>query len=182
MPYVPRLFDDGDVVENQVTLDLCGAEYPSEQRRSARHQVGIDDAASHFTGTSIEAVLYTSRMAAVQAMRELRAAKAACPTGYVPGDVAGEPPLRYQFHAAPDARWPTVPGVERFAVDDTINDQQGHTAREVTVYLRRGRLLVALYSDDLAITARMLTRSLPDFAAVLATRMTSLPSAPVDAP
>jgi hypothetical protein len=59
-PYRTMLFIGGNQVQDQVTLDLCSANFPSEARRVARHQVGITDAHQRDSGISIEAVLYDS--------------------------------------------------------------------------------------------------------------------------
>jgi hypothetical protein len=179
--YLPRLFHAGDDVAGQVTLDLCGSNFPSEPRRSARHQVGVADSHQSDTGVSIEAVLYDVPDGATQAMREVRAAKANCPNGYVRGDVAGVPPLRYRFSAAPDTTWTRTAGVDRFAVEATVNDQQGHTEHDLVIYQQRGRVLVGLYTADPTTTARALTRSVEAFTQALAQRMAALPSSAVAA-
>jgi len=179
--YLPRLYDSGDEVASQVTLDLCGANFPSEPLRRARHQVGVADSHQNDTDVSIEAVLYNSPDAAMQAMRELRAAKATCPKGYVRGDVADVPPLRYRFRAAPDTTWTRVAGVDRFAVEATVNDQQGHIEHDFDIYQQRGRVLVGLYTADPTTTARALTRSVEAFTHTLAQRVAALPSSAVAA-
>jgi hypothetical protein len=179
--YLPRLFDAGDEVAGQVTLDLCGANFPSEPRRSARHQVGVADSQQNDTGVSIEAVVYDTPNHAAQAMRELRAAQANCPSDYVRGDVAGVPALRYRFGAAPDTTWTRVTGVDRFAVEATVNDRQGHTEHDFDIYQQRGRVLVGLYTEDPATAARALTRSVEAFTQVLAQRVAALPSSAVAA-
>ncbi|MDQ1448365.1 MAG: hypothetical protein QOC79_1336, partial [Actinomycetota bacterium] len=115
--YHPALFVGGDDVLNQVTLDMCGAKFPSEQRRRARHQVGVERAHQVLSGISIEAVLYDFPAGAGQAMHEIRAAKATCPSGYLKSAVAGVPALRFRFAPAPDSAWHQVDGVERFAMD-----------------------------------------------------------------
>lgn len=175
-PYRAVLFGDGDQVTDQVTLDLCGATFPSEVRRRARHQVGVADAKQRDAGISIEAVLYDSADGASEAMREVRAAKGNCPPGFVPSDVQGVPPLRYQFAPAPDRSWATIQGMDRFAVAATISDQHGHSDREEAIYQQRGRLLVILYVGDPKTNARVLTRPVPIFSDVLARRMAILPT------
>jgi hypothetical protein len=170
-PYHLVPYTAGDEVTGQVTLDVCGATFPSEQRRRARHQVGVADRQQRDTGISIEAVSYDTDADAVTAMGEVRKAQADCPSGYVRGDVAGVPPLRYRFAPAPDTTWAAVAGVDRFALAATVNDQQGHVESDVAVYLRRGRLLVILYSNDAASSARVLTRSIEAFTEVLERRM-----------
>ncbi len=174
-PYHPVLFLGGDQVGEQVTLDMCGATFPSEVRRRARHQVGVERAQKRLSDISIEAVLYDFPAGAGQAMREIRAAKASCPSDYVNSRVAGVPALRFRFAPAPDSSWPKVDGVDRFAIDATVNDQAGTTKHIDLVYLQRGRLLVAFYSDPQA-RATALTRSLRAFTRVLAQRMAALPA------
>jgi hypothetical protein len=178
-PYHTVLFGGGDQVVNQVTLDLCGANFPSEQRRTARHQVGVLSGKAG-AGISIEAVLYGAPAGAAQAMREVRAAKTNCPSGYEQGDVAGVRPLRYRFAPAPDTAWNKVNGVDRFVVVATLNDRQGHTEHVNAVYQQRGRLLVGFYSTDPKATSGALTRSLEAFTEVLARRMAALPATAVE--
>jgi hypothetical protein len=139
-----QLIPEGDQVTDQVTLDLCSGSFPSERLRVARYQVGVRDAQQHGV-LSTEAVLYGGAAATAQAFAELQQAQARCPSGFVPPVVQGEPPLKYEFHAAPDASWPQTPGVQRLAFDATVSDPQGDTREEVVSYLRRGALLVAVY-------------------------------------
>lgn len=115
------------------TLDLCGANYPSESLRTARLQVSaFDDRGNDFLGT--EAVLYSGPAAAAQAFSELKAATAACPA--TAADHLGP---------APDAAWPQVATVERLAYDITRADATGGGQHDVAVYLRRGRVLEGVY-------------------------------------
>lgn len=93
--------------------------------------------------------------------------------------VAGVPALRFRFAPAPDSAWPKVDGVDRFAIDATVNDQAGATKHIDLVYLQRGRLLVAFYSAPAA-RATALTRSLRAFTKVLAQRMAALPATVVN--
>ena len=174
--YQGKLYEQGDLAIGQVTLDLCGADFPSEASRTARHQVGIVDSKGALTDVSIESVLYDSAASAVQAMRELRSAKAACPSSYVRSDVGGQPPLRYRFDPLPDGDWPVQQGIDRFAVSGTVSDNQGHSGHELDVYQQRGRVLVILYTGDTAGTTRVLTRSVQQFAQTIAARISALPS------
>lgn len=69
------LMDGGDQVVNEVTLDLCDADYPSEALRVARRQVQISGQPGW---VSSEAVIYDSPDAAEQALYELEQAVAEC--------------------------------------------------------------------------------------------------------
>jgi hypothetical protein len=177
--FTPKLIGGGNAIADQVTLDLCSSDFPSEALRVARHQVAAIDAQQHDTGISIEAVLYGSPADAQQAMREVRNAKAKCPNGYVNDGVAVDPLLRYTFAAAPDGAWAHQDGIDRFAVDVTLHDQAGHSAREIAVYQQHGSLLVVLYTVDPVETSAVLSRSVEAFTHVLAQRMSDLPASAV---
>src|SRR5439155_10413558 len=116
-----------------------------------------------------------------QAFDELRADQRQCPAGFVPHAVQGEPPLKYHFNPPPDANWSATPGVDRFAVDATVTDQQGQSTHEIAVYLRRGRVLVALYlyRIDLPGFAFGGQVTAQGIAGVIASRIAQLPAAVV---
>ncbi|HEX4865966.1 MAG TPA: hypothetical protein VFV02_17990, partial [Acidimicrobiales bacterium] len=97
---------------------------------------------------STEAVAYRDSAAASQAFSELASAAAHCPNTYVQGQIAGEPPLKTVFGPKPDTGWANVAGVVRLAYDATVSDQQGQSQEAVAVYLRRGRILLAVYVND----------------------------------
>jgi hypothetical protein len=172
-----QLFEDGDEVTNQVTLDLCGATFPSEALRRARYQVGVADGRGKLTGVSTEAVLYNNAAAAAQALNEVSAAEANCPPGFVNGDVEGEPPLRYSFGADPDANWPSTGGVRRLTLAPTVTDKQGNSFSSVEVFQVRGPLLVGFYLDDDAIASTVASSATPiqTVAVAIAKRMAALP-------
>jgi hypothetical protein len=137
------LIPNGNETTGTTTLDLCNATFPSESLRTARLQVAeVDDTLS--TAMSTEAVLYKNNAATTQAFRELTAARANCPKTPVPSK-SGLGSQTTTFNAAPDKSWPKVSGVERQAYDFNLVDEQGEQSRVVTVYLRRGRALLALY-------------------------------------
>lgn len=138
------LYPDGDRVEQQVTLDLCSANYPSEQLRVARRQVGVIDTQDRLV-FSTEAVGYQNAAATAQAFRELRDAQAQCPSGFVQSPGGGEP-LRTIFSPAPDRNWAPPPaGVDRLAFHMLLSDQQGRIGETAAVYMRRGKILLGLY-------------------------------------
>lgn len=178
--YLVQLFNGGDQVTDQVTLDLCNAIYPSENLRVARYQVGVAQNSQSMLLLSTEAVAYRDASATAQAFSELSNAAAHCPSGYVPSQLAGDPPVRTVFGPKPDAGWPKVGGVERLAFDATVNDQQGQSQETVGVYLRRGEFLRAVYIDSpkspVAIDGQT---SLQGIANIFAQRLASLPTAGV---
>jgi len=173
-------YAEGDEVDGQVSLDLCSARFASESQRTARHQVGIRDAANHGV-VSTEALLYRDSDAAHQAMTELEGAVAACPTTPTKSAVAGAPALMYEVHPAPDTTWPPVTDVDRLAVDLTARDQEGHSAEIMAVFLQRGRLLLAIYIQSTDTAAQALTGhpTVEDLTNRLATAIAALPAAAV---
>lgn len=146
--YFVHLYPQGDQVAGQVTLDLCGGNFPSEALRIGRYEVGVAQSSQSNLLFSTEAVAYGDLGGPTQAFSELSAVAAHCPDSFVQGPVAGEPSLKTVFGPAPDQDWPTVAGVDRLAFDATVSDQQGQSLQSIAVYLRRGRFLLALYFDD----------------------------------
>lgn len=177
--YDAVLYELGDQVENQVTLDLCGADFPSEARREARRQVGVDSKTEPPVSVSTEAVLYDSPAGAEQALAEVRSAQENCPDEFVEAVVADTPPSKFSFAAAPDKAWAKTEGVNRFAVDAQIEPQGGETFQGIAVYQQRGRLLVGLYLANPTDAERALSTSTEGLANELAERMSKLPDAAV---
>ena len=135
------LYAKGNTLQDP-TLDLCNARYPSERLRSARLQL-VDVGAGGDASLSTEAVLYRSPAAAAQALTEIRAARAHCPSKPVASPVDGTRE-QTRFEAAPDGSWPHTPTVERLAYR-MVTTANGQSNPLVTVYLRRGRALLGLY-------------------------------------
>lgn len=133
----------GTEVDGQVTLDFCGADYPSEGLRVARRQVSAFDASGAAAGLSSEAVQYRDDAAAQQAITELIAARKACPQGSAVL-VNGEP-TTYTFHSAPGpSSVPLVDAADRVVVHLTA-ERGGSSTRAVLIYQRVGSLVVGLY-------------------------------------
>jgi hypothetical protein len=174
-------YPGGDQVRGMVSLDICGQRFDSESLRVARHQVGIKGADGKGV-ISTEALLYRDPAAAEQAMDEIQAAVAACPTTPTKSPVAGAPALSYEVNPPPDGDWQPVEGVDRLAYDLTASDDAGHSARLETIYLRRGRLLLAIYLQRLdqatqAVTGHPSDQDLTDR---FATEIAALPDASVE--
>lgn len=156
-------YPSGTSVHGYVSLDLCGADFPSEAKRTGRSQTSVVPSFDPtFDGTifATEAIMYPDDQTAVQAMTELTTAANNCPTSsFVMGPactchVGNQTPENWQFHPAPDLRWKKTPGTQRLAFDVTIADQKGHSTREDLIYQRHGRLVVAIYGNpaDIAYT------------------------------
>lgn len=172
------LYQGGDQVAGQVTLDLCGAAFPSEALRVARRQVGVFTGQRQFFST--EAVLYRSPAARAQAISEVIHAIATCPTGFVHSHVTSEPPLKTSFAPPPDGGWPPTAGIDRLALDLTLSDQAGNSDHEVEVFLSRGSLLLGLYfqmpQQEPEIAAQT---TIEGVVGIFARRILSLPAADV---
>lgn len=159
-----RFGEIGDLVDGYVTLDMCGADFPSEDLRTARHQVAYS--ARDGDSVSTETVAYESG-GAQQAMRELRDAVANCPKGFVASNVAGQPASKARIDVLPvNADWQ----------EDTLAMQMTWTARKqpsrsgVLIYQRRGDAFTAVYA-----------LAGPDRSAGLAARLASLMSTRITA-
>jgi hypothetical protein len=164
------LLPGGDKVAGQVTLDLCGADFPSEARRAARLQEVAKDSA----GVSIvsdENVLYKSAGDAKQALDEVRAVIAGCdPSALVPSKVSSVPPLHYQLDVLPDTRLDGLTA-DHIAFVATLKSEQGQTKIVTIVYQRRGPFLVGLYANA--------TDQVISFARLVATKLAALPESAV---
>jgi len=146
---IVTLLQGGNLVSDQVTLDLCNGTYPSESLRTARRQLDLDDRTGR-TLLSTEAVLYTSPSATAQAFSELKARGANCPQTFIPPPPGEDalPASKTTFSAPPDGSWPAVAGVERLAYAFTTSTQDGTSDDSIAVYLRHGRALLGLYFSN----------------------------------
>jgi hypothetical protein len=178
--YSVQLYPGGDQVTDQVTLDLCSGNFPSESLRVARYQVGLIDGTTSSEVMSTEAVGYDSPSATSEAFSELRAAQANCPTGFATSPVAGVPALKTVFGPPPDSGWPQVKGVGRLAFAATVSDQAGQTQTADAVYLRRGSVLLGVYFDGATVTVPVKGQtSMAGIVGMLEQRLAALPAADV---
>ncbi|MCU0301691.1 MAG: hypothetical protein MUF35_08845 [Candidatus Nanopelagicales bacterium] len=171
-------YEGGNEVVGRTSLDLCFGDFPSEELRTGRRQVGIGDVAGA-TWVSSEAILYASPEQAAQGMRELQAARADCPTEAVaPQDGDGDAVV-WGFLDDPDGDWPDEPGIQRQAYAFTTTDTEGAETTSTATYLRRGRMILALYvtpPDGAAVAIR----NAPDparFTEVMTNRLAGLDEA-----
>lgn len=137
---------NGAAVTGATTLDLCNGTYPSESLRTARLQVVAyeDQGGSQL---STEAVAYQSAAATTKAFAELRAVAASCPAAPVTSPV-GESTVTTKFSRAPDSAWPLAAGVDRQSYEFTSTDETTVSSHSIAVYLKRGRILLAVYFPE----------------------------------
>ena len=169
-------YEAGTDVVGRPSLDLCFGDFPSEERRVGRNQVGIGDQAGD-AWVSSEAILYRTPEEASAAMTELAAAREQCPSTPVAPAQGDREALAWQFEDAPDADWPQEPGVQRQAYAFTLTNESGSTWSSTATYLQRGRMILALYATP-ADGPAVVLRNAPDperFVEVMANRLAALP-------
>jgi hypothetical protein len=167
-------------VFGRTSLDLCFADFPSEDLRSGRNQVAIGDEAGT-AWVSSEAILYPTPEDAEQAMAELESAREECPTEPVEPPQPDREALAWEFMADPDTDWPEEPGVTRQAYAFDATNPAGETLTSTATYLQRGRMILALYATPPDSPATAL-RNAPDparFVEVMSNRLASLPEEPL---
>lgn len=178
-----ELYEGGDEVAGRTSLDLCYGDFPSEDLRVGRLQVGIRD--PDFSGwVSSEAILYATPAEAEQAMHELEVAHAECPTTVKNGPEPDDEPLTWRFGDAPDAGWPDQPGVRRQAYAFTVTTSDGQDFVSNAVYLQRGRMILGLYSTPPEATSTTI-RNAPDeqrYVEVMTNRLSELPEESLQRP
>jgi hypothetical protein len=173
-------YEGGDEVFGRTSLDLCYGDFPSEDLRSGRNQVGIGDEAGT-AWVSSEAILYPTPEDAQQAMAELETAREECPSEPVEPPEPDRDALTWEFLPPPDTDWPQEPGVTRQAYAFTATTPAGEAWTGTATYLQRGRMILALYATPPESPAAAL-RNAPDparFVEVMSNRLAGLPEEPL---
>jgi len=130
----------GDTVTHEVTLDICGADFPSEGLRTARLQVVYSRAGAGFG--SNEVVTYRTGGTA-HAAAEVAHAVATCPHHPVASKVAGTPLLTYTFtRLASRAPWPAG----TLAYDSTATDGKT-TEHLIGIFMWHDRVFSGVYGS-----------------------------------
>jgi len=141
--YVMLLGTDSKGVKAQMTMNLCGTDYPSERFRTGRLQVNFLKQGSN-VGISNEVVTYRSGGAA-QAMREAFAHAANCPNKPIYSGIKGVPKLTFHVSRVSDPR--LLKGYLAVRIDSTGTVKGKHVAQtSFAVYQRRGNVLSGVYS------------------------------------
>ena len=149
--YKRQKFEQGDQVDSQVTLDLCGQQFASEDLRTDRLQYGYARRKSD-VWMSNEVVRYQPG-GAQQALNELRTAARDCPKRAMIGPVAGSVPTRYRVRRINDSR--LLPDSLALLVRETgVADGKSFDDTGVLVYQVRGDLLSGVYAFDGTLAAR----------------------------
>jgi hypothetical protein len=141
--YVQHAQAGGNKVAGQVTMNLCGTGYPSEQLRTTRLQLNYAKRGSTL-GISNEVVTYRADGAA-QAIREASRRAATCPHHPVDTGVKGLPKLTFTLTRVSDPNLLKGYLAVHVVVTGTI---KGKRVRQdsYAVYQRRGEVLSGIYS------------------------------------
>lgn len=140
------IIDGGTDADFEVTLDYCGAAFPSEGHRVARRQQGIADDTNPNIASN-EAVLYEPDYAE-QALAEIERAVAECPPDKLAeSDVVGTPALRTSSRPIPEDQLTSVVA-DHLAIVETATPENGPELTLAAIFQRRGRVLIISYSPD----------------------------------
>jgi hypothetical protein len=142
--YLLKVIPGGRSVQGQVTLDMCGFRFASEDRRTARLQAIYVRPGSKLA-LSNEVVSYRPG-GAQDAVREVEQAIRTCPRQPVPSAVHGVPDLSYRIALLSSAGKRLLPGaiVMRVTVSATVNGKK-KTETSFVVYQRSGDILSGIY-------------------------------------
>jgi hypothetical protein len=142
--YVLKVIPGGRSVQGQVTLDMCGFRFASEDRRTARLQAIYVRPGSKLA-LSNEVVSYRPG-GAEAAVREVAQAIRTCPRQPVPSTVRGVPDLSFRITLLSNAGKRLLPGaiVMRVTVSGTVNGTK-RTETSFVVYQRSGDILSGIY-------------------------------------
>ncbi|WP_157436295.1 hypothetical protein [Actinospica robiniae] len=146
--WTSRSIPGGDQVQGQVTLDMCGDHFPSENLRIARRQIVLSTtgADSDMSPISQEVVLYRPG-GAQQARQELLDAVRTCPTGPVLGAVQGEGLMTFKLTLLPESQRLTesewLP--DTVAIHGIVTESTGQIEDEALIYQFRGDVMSAVY-------------------------------------
>lgn len=141
--YVLQARSDGKGVKSQVTMSLCGTDYPSEQFRTARLQVNYLKPGSAL-GISNEVVTYRAG-AAAQAIREAIHHAATCPSTPIDTGLNGLPKLTFRITRLTDPRLLKDSLAVRVDVSGIVNGKRV-AQTSYAVYQRLGNVLSGVYS------------------------------------
>ena len=146
--YIVGLINNGGSVAG-ATLDLCNGNFPSERLRTARRQVAaVDSLGPLGLSTGSRALCWTLPAGGAGAGASCAAFVRSCPGGppdRQPQRRGGPRSLPPGSFARPDVG-ESVAKVERIAFDVNTTDGLGAREHPVAVYLRRGRVLMGVYS------------------------------------
>ena len=139
-----RLYDGGDQVTGEVTLDFCGFDFTSEANRLVRRQVAVLFPKAGKVSYSNEVVAYDTEAHAAAALQELRTAVTTCPPyRFMGSTVAGVPAIRTVAHQVTDKNMRVA---DNTVVTAKLTARSSHRSLRQTLYFQRqGTILSAIY-------------------------------------
>jgi len=143
--YAMEVRKDGKGVKGQATLNLCGADYPSEGFRTARLQANYRKPGSAIQ-ISNEVVTYRAG-AAAQALREVVQHAVGCPHRPIDTGVKGLPKLTFTMTRITDPHLLKGYLALRVVVSGTVKGKP-ILQTSYAVYQRLGNVLSGVYSFD----------------------------------
>jgi hypothetical protein len=139
-----RLYQAGDQVQGQVTLDNCGYVFTTEANRVARRQVGVVNPKNHKAFFSNEVVAYDTPARAAMALNEFRMSVVHCPRHrFENSTVAGTPAMRYDVSTLRPARG--LPVADSLIATLAVSTRAGQHFYEQLIFQRQGQVLSAIY-------------------------------------
>ncbi len=143
--FTVALAPQGDVVNGQVSLSLCGA-YRTEPYRTQRRSVVVSDDAGKPI-ISAESIRYQTAKYALLSMADIRSRIKDCPDTMVDHPVEGRPALQFEFFEPDKSKWPAPPtSVDRVATAFRATDGSGNATMQIAVYQQSGDTVVALHT------------------------------------
>jgi hypothetical protein len=141
--YVLSQIPGGQLVTGEVTLDFCGAKYPSESLRTARYQVEYGKQGDAFSASN-EVVAYKPG-GAKKALGEVTRAVTACKQGTVKAP-AGSAAKEFARHTTliHDPRLPKGT-IAILDIDSAVVKGKKQTGYTMEIYQVRGNILSAVY-------------------------------------
>jgi hypothetical protein len=139
-----RLYDGGDQVAGEVTLDFCGFDFTSEANRLVRRQVAVLFPKAGKVSYSNEVVAYDTDAHAAAALQELRSAVTTCPPyRFMGSTVAGVPAIRTVAHQVTDKNLRVA---DNTVVTAKLTARSSHRSMRTVMYFQRqGTILSAIY-------------------------------------
>ncbi|MFN0030511.1 MAG: hypothetical protein ACKV2O_25440 [Acidimicrobiales bacterium] len=171
------LAPQGEVLNGQVSLTLCGA-YRTEPYRTQRRSMVVADAAGEPI-IAAESVRYQTEKYAMLSMADLRSRIKECPDTFVTHPVEGRPALRFEFFEPDKSKWPAPPtGVDRVATAFRATDESGGSSMRISVFQQAGDTLVAVHTTVDAKLGDVLVPEIATIAGLTDTMAKRLQAAP----
>jgi hypothetical protein len=171
-----RLYQAGDQVQGQVTLDNCGYDFTTEAYRVARRQVGVVNPKNRKAFFSNEVVAYDTPARAAMALNQFRMSVVHCPRHtFQKSTVASVPPLRYDVSRLRPTRG--LPVSDSAVAAIVVNAKGGRHLYGLLIFQRQGTVLSGIYLQSSTRLAAADIRTEMSLAKVTGGRLAALSTA-----